>query len=227
MTNKKKVMIGVIALVAFFVVLAIFFSPVFGGKNGLQKLDNLYNSISKGSTYYIPDTRTKAEQFNGTALSLTLKTASAEQADQTALLFTKSGATAQVSETKVNVAGDLGKILGNCLDDSDSMYFNDGAKVAAKYGYDERQVMFNWWNALKSMNKELSAKKQFKEAKIVTVVQERAVEPAYNYYKIQPEKISGRLGVVIFSLAFYVVYTLWYGFAILFLFEGAGLKLEH
>jgi hypothetical protein len=227
MGNKKKFMTGLISLLAFFVVLVIFFSPVFAGKNGLQYLDNLYNCISKGSTYYIPDTRTKAAPFNGTTVSVTLKTANAEQANQTAVLFTKSSATAQVSETKINVTGDLGKILENCLDDADSMYFNDGAKVATKYGYNERQVMFNWWNALKSMNKELSEKKQFKEAKAVTVVQERAVEPSYNYYTIQPQKISDRLGVVIFSLIFYVVYTLWYGFAILYLFEGWGLKLEH
>jgi hypothetical protein len=33
--------------------------------------------------------------------------------------------------------------------------------------------------------------------------------------------------VVIFSLIFYVVYTLWYGFAIMFLFEGWGLQLEN
>jgi hypothetical protein len=227
MGNKQKLVIGLISLLAFFVVLVILFSRVFAGKNGLQYLDNLYNCISKGSTYYIPDTRTEVGPFNGTTVNVTLKMASAEQANQTALLFTKSGATAQVSETKISVAGDLGKILGNCLDDADSMYFNDGAKVTGKYGYNERQVMVNWWNALKSMNKALGEKKRFKEAKILTEVQERAVEPAYNYYKIQPEKISDRLGMVIFSLIFYVVYTLWYGFAILFLFEGSGLKLEH
>jgi len=32
---------------------------------------------------------------------------------------------------------------------------------------------------------------------------------------------------VTFSLVFYVVYTLWYGFGIMFMFEGSGMKLEH
>jgi len=32
---------------------------------------------------------------------------------------------------------------------------------------------------------------------------------------------------VIFSLVFYVVYTLWYGFGIMYMFEGWGLRLEH
>jgi hypothetical protein len=53
------------------------------------------------------------------------------------------------------------------------------------------------------------------------------VEPAYNYYGIEGQKISDRFGVVIFSLIFYVIYTLWYGFGIMYLFEGVGLKLEH
>jgi hypothetical protein len=32
---------------------------------------------------------------------------------------------------------------------------------------------------------------------------------------------------VILSLLFYVVYTLWYGVGVLYLFEGLGLKLGH
>jgi hypothetical protein len=58
-------------------------------------------------------------------------------------------------------------------------------------------------------------------------VQKKALETSYNYYKIEPQKIGDRLGVVIFSLFFYVVYTLWYGFAIMFMFEGWGLRLTH
>jgi len=36
-----------------------------------------------------------------------------------------------------------------------------------------------------------------------------------------------RLGVVVFSVVVYVIYTHWYGFAIKFLFEGWGMQLEH
>ena len=227
MGNKKKLITGLISLLAFVVVLVIIFSPVFGGKNGLEFLDNLYNDISKGSAYYIPDTRAKVGHFDGTTVNVTLKMAGTEQASQTALLFTKGGATAQLSGAEIRVSGDLGKILENCLDDANNMYFNDGTKVSGKYGYGERQVMFNWWNALKAVDKDLGRQKHFNEAKIVSTVQEKAVEPSYNYYTIEPEKISDRLSVVIFSLIFYVAYTLWYGFAILYLFEGWGLKLEH
>jgi len=104
---------------------------------------------------------------------------------------------------------------------------NDGEKVKEKYGYDERQVLYNWYTALKAMDKDLKVQKKFKEAKIVALVIKKAVECSYNYYKIEPQKISDRYGIVIFSLIFYVLYTLWYGFAIMFMFEGWGMQLEH
>jgi hypothetical protein len=55
----------------------------------------------------------------------------------------------------------------------------------------------------------------------------KAVELGYNYYEVDPQKIGDKVGIVIFSLVFYVVYTLWYGFAIMFMFEGWGMRLEH
>jgi hypothetical protein len=132
-----------------------------------------------------------------------------------------------VSGTGLKVEGDLSEILANCLEDSDSMYINDGQTISSKYGYNERQVMFNWWKALKSMDKGLTKQKQFEAAKMVSQVINKAVECSYNYYQIEPQKISDRVGIVIFSLVFYVVYTLWYGFSVMYMFEGWGMKLEH
>ncbi|RJP80806.1 MAG: hypothetical protein C4522_07060 [Desulfobacteraceae bacterium] len=225
--DKKEFFLGAGLLAAFFVVLVIFFSPVFDGKNGLEYLDNLYNSISKGSAYYIPDLKKEVGAYSGTSVNLTLMMDSDEQADQTAKLFNQGGALVNTNGKQLSIAGDLAAILENCLVDSDLMYANSGEQLSAKYGYNERQVIYNWWNAGKEMDKSLSKQELFKEAKIVGTVNKKAVETAYNYYKIQPQKISDKYGVVIFSLVFYVVYTLWYGFAILFMFEGWGLKLEH
>ena len=77
------------------------------------------------------------------------------------------------------------------------------------------------------MTKELKEQKQFKEADALAYVQAKAIETSYNYYGIEPQKLMDRLGVVIFSLVFYVVYTIWYGFAFMLMFEGWGMKLEH
>jgi hypothetical protein len=225
--DKKEFYGGLGLLIGFIVVLAVIFSPVFKGQNGLEFLDDLYNSISKGSAYYIPKVKKEIETFNGKSVSVAISMADDGQAQQTAALFMKGDALVNVSGTQLKIEGDLAKILLNCLTDADSMYINDGQTVAARYGYDERQVLYNWWQALKGVNKDLTKQKQFKAASAVDMVATKAVETAYNYYRIEPQKISDRGFFVFFSLVFYVIYTLCYGFAIMFMFEGWGMKLEH
>jgi len=225
--QKKEFYGGVGLLAAFFVVLIIMFSPVFNGQNGLKFLDDLYNSISKGSAYYIPKIKVELDPFAGKQVSVEFILSDEEQAKQSALLFMKAGAMVNVSGNRLKVEGDIGKILINCLSDADLMYFNDDQSISGKYGYPAQQVLFNWWNALKAMDKDLKKQKKFSEAKAVSLVVKKAVECSYNYYEIDPQKISDRIGIVIFSLVFYVVYTMWYGFAIMFMFEGWGMKLGH
>ncbi|MCD4804783.1 MAG: hypothetical protein K8R07_03815 [Desulfobacterales bacterium] len=225
--HKKEFYGGFGLLVVFFVILFIIFSPVFNGQNGMEYLDDLYNSISKGSANYIPKVKKETDTFKGNTVNMALKIADEKQAQQTALLFTNAGATAEVSGAQLNVSGDLGNMLANCIEDSKNMYNNDGATVSNKYGYNERQVLYNWHTALKAADKDLKKQKLFKEAKTVALVIKKVVETSYNYYTIEPQKITDKMGIVIFSLVFYVGYTLWYGFAILFMFEGWGLRLEH
>ncbi|MBC8431497.1 MAG: hypothetical protein H8D96_06215 [Desulfobacterales bacterium] len=225
--GKKEFYGGFGMLVGFVIILILIFSPIFKGQNGLEYFDDLYNSISKGSAYYIPKIKQETDAFSGKSVNVAVEMADDAQTQQTAALFMKGGALVNVSGNRLKVEGDLGKILANCLADADYMYINDGQAVASKYGYNERQVLFNWWQALKAMDKDLKKQKQFEAARAVTLVVNKAVETSYNYYRIEPQKISDRAGVVLFSLVFYVVYTLWYGFAIMYMFEGWGLRLEH
>ncbi|MBW2664021.1 MAG: hypothetical protein JRD93_19095 [Deltaproteobacteria bacterium] len=225
--NKKEFYGGAVLFIGFFVVLFIIFSPVFNGQNGMEYLDDLYNSISKGSAYYVPKVKEETDTFIGNNVTVAMKMADENQAKQAASLFAKAGATTEVLGAQLNVSGDLGNILANCLEDSKNMYHNDGATVSNKYGYNERQVLYNWHKSLKAADKDLKKQKLFKEAEVIAVALKKVVETSYNYYTIEPQKITDKMGIVIFSLVFYVVYTLWYGFSILFMFEGWGLRLEH
>jgi len=225
--HKKEFFGGVLMLAGFIVVLILIFMPLFAGQNGLNYLDDLYNSISKGSADYIPKVKEEADKFMNNNISVTLVMAEEERARQTTPLLMKGGALVNISGKELTVSGDLGKILDNCLADADLMYKNEGEKLSAKYGYEAKRVLLNWWVALHHMESDLKHQKKFKEAKVVSVVVQKAVELGYNYYKVEPQKIGKKIGVVIFSLVFYVAYTLWYGFAIMFMFEGWGLKLEH
>ena len=230
--NKKEFFGGFIMMAIFIAVLVAIFMPLFKGQtgkaqNGLEYLDDLYNSISKGSAYYIPAVKEKSDAYIGTEVEVTLAMADGAQAEQTLKLYEGAGCNVTASDNELKVSGDLGKIMAATLADSDSMYHNKGEEISGKYGYDERQVVYNWWTSFQAMDKDLKAQKKFEEAKILSEVVKKAVETSYNYYTIEPQNIKDKLGIVLFSLIFYVAYTLFYGFAIMFMFEGWGLKLSH
>ncbi len=225
--NKKEFGLGLVLFIGFWVLFVILMSPVFAGKNLLDYMDNLYNSISKKSAYYIPGARENAARYIGKEITFTVKAKDENQADRTRDRFEMIGAQAIVEGTAVKVTGDMGRILGAMLEDADFMYSNDGESISKKYGAHERLVLYDWWNALKTGQDDLNRQHLFAEGKVFYDVMTRGIEPAYNYYGIEAESIGNKLGTVVVSLAGYVIYTLWFGFAILFMFEGWGIKLEH
>ena len=89
--HKGKFYGGTASLAAFIAVLIIIFLPVFNGQNGLNYLDALYNSISKGSAYYISEIKADARAFNGNLIRVVLPMTDNQQAQQTAALFTAGG----------------------------------------------------------------------------------------------------------------------------------------
>lgn len=225
--KKDKFLAGLILMTLFSGVFVAIFMPLLDGKNGLEYLDNLYNAISKGSAYYIDAVRDDVEALQTAELTLSLTMQSDVQAQQTVPLLIGAGAQVSRQGAQLTVTGNITQILNHCLDDSQLMYDNDGATVSKKYGYAEKTALFNWWSTLKAMDYDLKGQKLFAVAKVAETVKKKAVETAYNYYGIEGQKITDRLGVVIFSLVFYVAYTLWYGFGIMYLFEGWGMQLEH
>jgi hypothetical protein len=226
--DKREFGIGLALIAVFFVVLFAIFSPLFeGGRNSLDYLDSTFNSISKDSAYYIPAVTEKARKHEGTIVTLNIKAADSGQAGRMKTLLSAAEATVTVDGAKLNVSGDLGKILAVVLADADLMFRNEGATVAGKYGFEERRVLYDWHQALSAMTKDLNRQSLFKEGKMLREVQTKAVEPAYNYYGVKAVPMSNMIGIAVAALIGYVVYTVWYGYAILFLFEGWGLRLKH
>jgi hypothetical protein len=226
--DKKEFGIGLMLLAGFFLVLFAIFSPLFeGGRNALDYLDGVFNSISKDSAYYIPKVAEKVGKHDGTLVTLKLKAADQAQASRMEKLFSTAGATVVMDDVKLSVSGDFGKMLGAALADAELMYRNDGVAVSGKYGYEEKRVLHDWHQALSAMTRDLNKQDKFQEAKSCRDVQTKAVEPAYNYYGVKAIPMSSMVWISLAALVGYVLYTIWYGFAILFLFEGWGLKLSH
>ncbi len=226
--NKKPLSVGAFLALTFLGVLALIFSPVFGeGKNGLVFADDLFNKLSKGSSYFIPAVVKNNEKFKSSEIAVVIKLEKPEQMNPLALkLLAKAGAQAGNASPELKISGNLGSLMGQALSDADDMFKNDGAKVSGRYGTDEREVLTSWWNILKGMDKELKKQGRIAEAKIVSDVMKKAVEPAYNFYRIEGQKVTEKAGLMTGLLVFYVVYTMWWGFAIFFLFEGIGLTMK-
>lgn len=219
---------GIALTLVFLGGLALLFSPLFAnGGNVLDHLDGVFNSISKASAYYVPASIEKARKLEGKEVSVAVAAKNAGQAAQMEKLFRAAGATVTVEGTKLSVSGDLGRILGAALAEADAMFANDAAGAQARYGFDGKRALYAWHTALGETSKDLTRQGRFSESSAVRDAVTKALEPAYNYYGVTAIPMRRMIWIALAALVGYVVYTVWYGFAILFLFEGWGLNLEH
>jgi hypothetical protein len=226
--DKRQFGIGVALMAIFLAGLALVFRPMFdGGKNALDYLDGVFNSTSKASAYYIPAAQEKARKLGSAPIAVQIRAKGEEQARRVEKLLCAGGATVTVEGAQLTVSGDLGGVLAAALADADAMFRNDGALVSRKYGLEERRVLHLWHGALGETMKELNRQQKFAEAAVVRDAITKAIEPAYNYYGVTAVAMKDMIWVALAALIGYVVYTVWYGYAILYLFEGWGLKLEH
>ncbi|MCI0469140.1 MAG: hypothetical protein L0Y62_03630 [Nitrospirae bacterium] len=225
--NKRAMAIGIFLGISFWGVLALIFSPVFGdGKNGLVFSDDMFNKLSKGSSYFIPKVMEDNKKFAGKQISTTIKMEQPDQVENAVKALTVAGAKAEANGAEIKISADIGGLMENVLKDSDDMYKNDGKSVSSRYGFDEKEVMVAWWNLMKPLDKQLKKEGKIQEAKIVSDVMKKAVETAHNFYGIEAQKVTDKAGLMTGLLVFYVVYTMWWGFAIYYMFEGIGLSMS-
>ncbi len=233
--NKKTFGVGAFFAITFLGVLLLIFSPLFGGKNGLQFSDDSFNRLSKGSSYFIPKVAKSNENFMGRTFSVSIKVDKPEdqpgdaekRAQNIAKVFTTAGAAVEVNGPAVKIQGDLGKVLASAIQDSDDMFKNDGEKIKARYGADDEKKMFRQWhNALTKITKEFQKEKKIEESKMVSEVMKKAIEPAYNFYKVEGQKVVDHAGMLSGLLVFYVLYTMWWGYSIFYMFDGVGLSMK-
>jgi hypothetical protein len=222
-----KLVAGIVLMASFLAVLVAIFMPLFDGQNTLDYLDNLYNSISKASAYYVPKLEHAVEEHAGKPVALRLEFIDEAQAALAAILLEHAGGEVSRSGNELVVSGAVDALLNACLADTDDLYHNRGDAVTDRYQREERTVLHGWWKVLSAMEKDLGRQKEFGVAELVGTIKSKGVECAYNYYRIEPQAITQRWGIVLFSLVFYVVYTIWYGYAVMFLFEGLGFRLGH
>ena len=221
---------GSLLLISFLVLFAVLLTPIMRDENGnhmtgLQYADNVFNELSKGSSYFIPGVRESVKSVDGKMVQMTVTMKKPPPPGRGPAA--KSGATEAVADGgKVSFKGDLGLILTSATDDADALYHNNADAVSQKYGGEPAlKVAAAWWYLLSPSIKELQKQRLFGEAQVVDHVLRRAMEPGNNFYSVVPAKVSEHVWLMSGMLIFYVLYTLWYGFSIFELFEGIGLAM--
>ncbi|MCX7672264.1 MAG: hypothetical protein N2Z63_01500 [Thiobacillaceae bacterium] len=226
--DKREFTLGVLLLVGFFAVHAMLFAPLHAnGRNTIDYLDNVFNAISKHSAYFIPKLRDKVRAQAGKAVDVMVRAGDEAQAQRMEELLAGAGIQVERIGNRLLIDADLGRLLTAALDDAELLYRNDGDSLERKHLTEPRLVGYDWHRLLGSIARDLDQQQQFAAGKVVREVMTKGVEPAYNYYGIEAVPMQRMLFIVLAALAGYVLYTVWYGFAILYLFEGWGLKLEH
>lgn len=225
--NKKKFTQGLLLLISFAVIMVVIFMPIFpGGVNGLDFSDDLFNKLSKGSSNFIPQVMEQIKSVEGQPLSVDVKFKDPSVIPAAAAVLAKAGAQVAEKDGGLAVSGDLAAILTRAARDSQFMYDNDGAKVREFYGMDAKEAMKAFWTALSGMIKPLQKADKTAQASVIDVVMRKAIEPGYNYYGIPAENIMDKIPTAAGLLIFYVIYTMWYGYAIFDMFAGVGLSMS-
>lgn len=225
--NTKKLLIGIFLLLSFVVVLIIIFMPIFGNsRNGLQFSDDFFNSLAKGSSNFMENMRDEvAQPLVGTPFAVGISLDNPDQAKMAEALFTSAGTQVEAAGQKLKISGDLGKVLLKAVEDAEAAFHNQGEKLQAAYNFSARDALRTWWFSLKKVADALTKQQAFKPARAIGEIQERALEPGYNFYGINPSRVKDNAALLTFMLVFYVVYTLWYGFGIYMVCEGLGLGM--
>lgn len=225
--NRKQFMIGLAMIISFAVIFVVMMSPVINGKTVIGYADDLFNQLTKGSTYAIPGVQSKAKNFEGKTFDVAVNAKSQEEVDKLTKLFTAAGAKVTADGLNVKISGDLGKAAKAALADADLEFKNNGAQIKEKYGMESREALYYWWTAFNSMATKFKQENKASELSFTNNVLQKALEPAYNFENIDAVRVQEKAGITTFMLIFYVVYTIWYGFAIMYLFEGLGIIASH
>lgn len=226
--HKKPFYIGAILLAGFFSLFYFLLTPVFSTKDGpkltgLEYADEVFNCLSKGSSDFFPQTFAAARSMEGKDVSLSAGMPKKLRVTAVTLLR-ETGIEPRMDGNRIIFQGNLGRILLAATEDSRLLFNNSGGALIEKYGgLKPLAISGAWWHLLAPTVKKLEIMGKNAESRAVGTVVVRGIEPANNFYGIQALKVSENIPLISGFLLFYIIYTIWYGFAVYEIFKGFGL----
>ena len=221
--NKKEFTLGAVLTVAFFALLLAVHTTAINiqGTSLVRYTDKMFVSVSKGSVYFIPELVKTADKYIGRPLDVKIR-----KNEKAAMLFKKANASVDVENGHIQIQGDLGQILKIVLKDADAVFKGEDKPLNDRYGFTGKEAVLQWWQSFKEMEEGFKKSNKFSEIKPLEMVRIKALEPAFNFYGIEATTASQHAWGIIGIVVFYVVYTVWWGYAVYFLCEGVGLLMK-
>ena len=112
------------------------------------------------------------------------------------------------------------------MGDAELVFNNNEQQVQQKYKLKNTEVIYCWWIIFDGLARRYIQENRGHEASFTKLMTSKVLEPAYNFRDIQPNKINDNAMPVIVLLGFYILYTVWYGFSIMYIFEGLGISIS-
>ena len=222
--NRQKFFMGLVGLLIFLIGLSLWVIPLGDRESGLGWADTLFNELAKDSAYAIPLALKRAEKFRGLIFDLAIDPRSPGADTWVAKIAATNGMSAlALGDGRVQVNANLGRMSLAASKDADLLFKGQEKALRDKYGLSGKEVIYYWWVLFEDLTRSYIQLKRPSEADFTKFVTTRVLEPSYNFAGIESRSISQNIGTVVLLLAFYVFYTVWYGFSILFLFEGLGI----
>jgi hypothetical protein len=223
--NKRKFCLGLGGLILFSVILGLWLRPWATHRSGLEWADHRFNRLAKGSTYFIPGAFELARKFEGTTVDFGVHSRWPGTDELMARVIQANGFAASLLEDgRVRVRGDLGRLGLAASADADLLFKGCEGRLKEKYGVEGKEAIYYWWATFDGLTRRYIQENRTPEADFTRLMTGQVLEPAYNFAGIEAGSYGESFGSVLFLLGSYLLYTLLYGFSILYVFEGLGIE---
>lgn len=231
--QRKPFIKGMFLLISFAIVCGLLLFPLLPDESkpghhltGLEFADSVFNSLSKGSSYFVPEVRKSVETVKDKQVTISVPLKKPELGETIVKVYEALGAEAVTEGGRVRISGNLHTILNAATEVGDKLYFNDTKPIEDLYNQPALMVSRAFWYTLNPGIKDMQRQGLLEEAKVTDQVIRKALEPGNNFFSVPVAKVSDHIHLIVGMLVFYIVYTLWYGFGIMEMFEGIGLSIH-
>ena len=222
--DRPKLALGLTGLAVFAVVLAIGTTPAASGNTVLAWADTFFNQLAKHSVNHVAGARTLAAKSADALVDIGITPREHCSAEVIHRVVSCCGAeTTLAADGRIRIRGTMGQLCDDVLTDADLAFQNDLAALEARHGVSANNVLYSWWIVFDGLARRYVQENRPAEAELAKFVSAKVLEPAYNFRGIPARSVKDNVLPLIGMLAFYLVYTCWYGCSIMLVFEGFGI----